>query len=409
MKRFHQALKEKDPKAVYYLITFLKEFGIGMVAATYTLFLLSKGLDLLQANLVNLAFMLGNFVFEIPTGAYADFFGRRKSLILSNLFIIASFFIYFISSDMLVFILAEILAAISFTFASGALDAWTVDSVKKEGYEGKIGLIFSHAGIISKFAVLLGGLIGAYIGSVNLSLPWAAGGLVSVITLLAVIIFMHEKPVQSNLKVGFLEGVKQMVNISKDSINFGIKHKVIFWLILSSVLTYFAFQPLNMFWSPRMSSLSGNQIWILGWAWAGMSVFMMIGGFLVKKMMEKERSYLSILIVTALFLAIPILAASMFDIFYAVLAGFFIYEIGRGMYTPVYKSYLNTHIPSEKRATILSFDSMMGTLGAAGGLIVMGWVASNYSIAYSWLAAGILLLFLIPIYLKASQKERELE
>lgn len=401
--QFSKDVNQREPKAVYYLVTFITDFAIGLVATTYTLFLLSKGLDLLQANLVNLAFMLGNFIFEIPTGAYADFFGRRKSLILSNLFLFTSFLVYFISSDIFVFILAELLAAIAITFASGALDAWAVDSLKEKGYEGKMDFIFSQASIISSLAALLGGLIGAYIGSVNLALPWLVGGSLSVISLLAVVLFMHESPVKRELSLSFVNGFKQLIKVSKDSINYGLKQKAVFWLTLSSMLSLFAFQPLNMFWSPRLSSLAGNQIWILGWVWVGVTLFMMLGSFLVKKLLKQEKSYLSVFITTALFLGIPILLASMFDIFMVVLSGFLIYEIGRGMLKPIHKSYLNVHIPSEQRATILSFDYMMGKLGAAGGLIVFGWVANHYSIAYSWLAAGILILFLIPIYLKATQ------
>jgi MFS family permease len=402
---FSKDVRDKDPKAVYYLVTFLTDFAIGLVATIYTLFLLSKGLDLLQANLVNLAFMLGNFVFEIPTGAYADFFGRRKSLILSNLFLIASFFIYFISADIFVFILAELLAAIAITFASGALDAWAVDSLKEKGYIGKMDFIFSQASIIGSSAALLGGLIGAYIGTINLALPWAFGGILSIVSLVAVLLFMHEKPIKRELSLSFINGLNQLMITSKDSINFGLRHKVVLWLIFSSMISLFAFQPLNMYWSPRLSALAGNQVWILGWVWVGVTLSMMLGSFLVKKLLKREKSYLSVFTITVLFLAVPTLLASMFDIFAVVLSGFLVYEIGRGMLKPVHKSYLNLHIPSEKRATILSFDSMMGKLGAAGGLVILGFIANKYSIAYSWLAGGILLLFLIPVYLKAAQNE----
>jgi hypothetical protein len=99
----------------------------------------------------------------------------------------------------------------------------------------------------------------------------------------------------------------------------------------------------------------------------------------------------------------------MFNIFYLVLTGFLTHEVGRGMIKPIQKSYLNKHIPSDKRATVLSFESMMGKLGAAGGLVVLGWVGKNYSIQDAWLVSGILILFLIPIYLKVSQNENSLE
>jgi len=78
------------------------------------------------------------------------------------------------------------------------------------------------------------------------------------------------------------------------------------------------------------------------------------------------------------------------------------------MLTPAHKSYLNKHIIGEKRATVLSFDSMIGKLGAAIGLVVFGWVAKNTNIQTAWFISGMLLLFLIPIYLKVRHNEIEL-
>lgn len=159
---FSRDVRAKDIRAVYYLITFISSFSVSTVSATYVLFLLSQGLDLLQVNLVNLAFMTGNFIFEIPTGAYADYFGRKKSVILSNIFIVIAFTTYFFSSSIVMFILAEVLAALAYTFESGALDAWLVDSLEQKNYVGKVDYIFSHAGIVGQVAALLGGYMFIY-------------------------------------------------------------------------------------------------------------------------------------------------------------------------------------------------------------------------------------------------------
>lgn len=398
---------KKDVKSVYYLLTFLFEFAAGLTSATYVLFLLSRGLDLFQVTLVNLSFMIGIFIFEIPTGAYADYFGRKKSVILSSLFLMLALFIYFLSSNIVTFIIAEITAALAFTFASGALDAWMVDSLETKGFTGKIDFIFSHSAIIGKIAALLAGLIGAYIGSVNLALPFGAGAVVSLVAVFVSIFFLKENFIQKKA-MNWADAVSQMAHVAKESITYGIKHKVVLWLIISSVLATFAFQPLNMYWSPRMNNLAGDKIWLMGWVWAGISFAMMTGSFLIKQLLKREKSYTWILMLTVLILGIPILLISASNIFGVVLLGFITYELGRGMLTPVQKAYLNKHIPGEKRATVLSFDSMMGRLGAALGLVILGFVAKNYSIQTSWLISGILLLFLIPIYLKANKNSTNL-
>ena len=391
---------KKDVKSVYYLLTFLFEFAAGLTAATYVLFLLSQGLDLFQVTLVNLSFMIGIFIFEMPTGAYADYFGRKKSVILSSIFLMLALFIYFLSSNIITFIIAEITAAMAFTFASGALDAWMVDSMETKQFTGKVDFIFSHAAIIGKVAALLAGLIGAYIGSVSLALPFGVGAAVSLVAVFVSVFFLKENFVREKA-INWTGAVSQMVRITKEGVTYGVQHKVVLWLIISSVIATFAFQPLNMYWSPRMNNLAGDKIWLMGWVWAGVSFAMMMGSFLVKQLLKKEKSYTWILMLTVLVLGIPILLISTSDIFGVVLVGFVIYELGRGMQTPVQKAYLNKHIPSEQRATVLSFNSMMGRVGAALGLVILGFVAKNYSIQSSWLISGLLLFLLIPIYLKA--------
>lgn len=404
---FGRNIRSKDTRSVYYLLTFMNEFSLSLVSAIYVLFLLKQGLDLFEVMLVNLAFMVSIFLFEIPTGAYADFYGRRRSIILSFIFLLFTFLLYYLSDNLWLFILAEVLAAIAFTFSSGALDAWLVDSFGTQEYTGNVDYIFSNAEVIGKSAAIFGGLLGGYIGSVNLALPFGLGAVLIFVTLLIAVFFIHEKFTPKHTP-SFSNTFSRIGNVAKDSITYGLKHKVVLWLILSSIVYSFAFMPLNMYWSPRMNELAGNQVWVLGWVWAGMAMFMIVGSYLVKHLLKKEKTYSWIMIATALFLAIPILLASLSNIFAIVLYSFLTYEIGRGMLKPAHKAYLNKFIPSEQRATVLSFDSMMARFGSAVGLLLFGLVAKQAGIQTSWLIAGVALLFLIPIYLRVSHHEKKL-
>src|SRR3989344_3387604 len=407
IQNFGKNINARETKTIYYLILFLSTFAVSTISATYVLFLLSQGLDLLQVNLVNVAFMVGIFIFEIPTGAYADNFGRRKSVIISTILIIVAFTTYFLSSTLWMFILAETIAAIAWTFRSGALDAWLVDSLKKNNFQGEVDKIFSHAAIIGQSASLLGGLIGAYIGVVSLRLPLGFAVIVSLLTLAIVYFFMREGKTLK-FPINFISGLNQMKKMSKEGIIYGVKHKVILWLIFANVLALFAFQPLNMYWSPRLNVLAGDQIWIMGWVWVGISLAMMGVAFVVRHLFNKAVSYASSLVIMSLVLSVPIFFGATSEIFAVVLSSFLIYEVGRGMMGPIQSSYLNKHIESSHRATVLSFHSMIGRVGAVGGLIILGWVGKNHSIQFSWAIAGILLLLLVPIFLRVAYHEKKL-
>ena len=56
----------------------LRAFTGSMIAAIYVKYLLLNGLDLFQANLINCAFYGALILFDVPTGAFADVFGRKK-------------------------------------------------------------------------------------------------------------------------------------------------------------------------------------------------------------------------------------------------------------------------------------------------------------------------------------------
>lgn len=197
--------------------------------------------------------------------------------------------------------------------------------------------------------------------------------------------------------------------IAKEGMTFGIKHKVILWLTFASILSTFAFQPLNMYWSPRLNNLAGDKIWLMGWIWAGISLAMMVGSILVQHFLKKEKTYLWISVVMVFLLALPILMSSISNMFYVVLIGFLTYEIGRGIQFPVQKSYLNKYTQSENRATVLSFNSMVSRVGAGSGLLIFGLFAKNSNIQISWLISGLLLLFLIPLYLRVGYHEKKFE
>jgi MFS family permease len=397
----------KEVHSIYYLITFLSDFAVSTISAVYVLFLLSKGLNLLEVNLVNLAFMIGNFIFEIPTGAYADYFGRKKSVILSNIFLAIGFGVYFLANSFVVFIIAEIIVALAFTFESGALDAWLVDALEQKSYIGKVDYVFSHANIISQIAGLLGGLVGAYIGTRSLQLPMGVAALVSLVTVFVTIFMMHENFVPKTI-LKLSDGIRQVSSTAKEGLLYGIRHHVIFWFTIAVLLLNFAFQPLNMYWSPRMYSLAGHQVIILGWAWVGISLFMIFGGIIVRKLLDHHPDYFTMFVYTMLILGLPIFLAALSQTFYIVLTAFLTYEIGRGMFSPLQKSYLNKHIQSATRATVLSFNSMMGKLGAALGLVIMGIIAQQHSIQLSWIIAAIMMLAMIGIFVKVAKSEQTL-
>jgi len=72
---------------------------------------------------------------------------------------------------------------------------------------------------------------------------------------------------------------------------------------------------------------------------------------------------------------------------------------------PIRQAYLNDMIPSRQRATVLSFDSLMGS---SGGVVIqpaLGKAADVYSYATSFVFSALLQLLALP-FVVLSRRER---
>src|SRR3989475_11185308 len=75
---------------------------------------------------------------------------------------------------------------------------------------------------------------------------------------------------------------------------------------------------------------------------------------------------------------------------------------------PVKRAYLNAHIPTAQRATIISLDSMFANAGGVIGQSGWGWLARVRSIGEAWAFAGATLLLGLPLYWGARRNDRRL-
>ena len=75
-------------KNIYYFLTSSRSFSIYIVFTLNAIYYVSQaGLNPLQLVLIGTIMELTVLLFEIPTGLVADFFGRKKSLVVGTFII----------------------------------------------------------------------------------------------------------------------------------------------------------------------------------------------------------------------------------------------------------------------------------------------------------------------------------
>ena len=72
--------------------------------------------------------------------------------------------------------------------------------------------------------------------------------------------------------------------------------------------------------------------------------------------------------------------------------------VAGGVLQPVRQTYLHQSIPTTERATLVSFDSLVGSLGSVGGQTGLGFLSQERSIPAGFVVGGLATVLTLPIF-----------
>jgi MFS family permease len=131
------------------------------------------------------------------------------------------------------------------------------------------------------------------------------------------------------------------------------------------------------------------------------------GNVLVAPLSRWIRTRTGLLILSAGVQALLIVLCGLLTNFFVVVSLYLLYGVAIGLAMPVKQAYLNAHIPSAQRATIISLDSMFASTGGVIGQTAWGAVARARSIGTAWVGSGVTLLLAIPLYWMARRRDQQ--
>jgi MFS family permease len=373
-----------------------------------TLFLLDAGLSNLEAFAANAFFTAGMVVFEVPTGVVADIWGRRVSYLLGTLTLSASTLLYWLlwetSAPFWPWAIVSMLLGLGFTFFSGAVEAWLVDALRFAQYEGTLESVMGRGQMVSGAAMLGGSVLGGVIAqATNLGVPFLMR-----VGVLAAMFFVAQRMMQD---LGFTpepssSPLRDMRNLFDASLEYGLKNPPVRWMMLAApfasgvgIYTFYALQPylLELWGNPKAYSVAGLAAAIV----AGAQI---AGGYLAPWFRQLFRKRTTALILTALGSVAILAALGLTNSFWVALVLLTLWAMVFAAEMPIRQAYLNDMIPSRQRATVLSFDSLMGSSGGVVIQPVLGKTADLYSYSTSLVTGAVIQLAAVP-FLAASRRE----
>ncbi len=386
-------MKAQQTIKLYYLLSTLTSFGMGFVAATYVMFLRQNHLSYLETNLVNLVFFATVMLFEVPTGAVADVFGRKASYVISCFLLGLGCLIYSQATTFAGFVFAEVIGGIALTFASGAFEAWLVDRLKELNHPTKLTDVLARHSQLEKLASIAGALLGGWLADkTDLTTPWLAAGLLQLLVGVVAMILMEEGRAQRR-HVTMLAAWKSMRETIWLSLKYCLNQKNVRFVVLTGTITALAVQGPNMQWPPFFTNFLGESSTLMGWVWAALSVSVIIGAGLASKWMRFWKTEQKALIAVQMGIGLGIMLTAYMPTWPLALLFFLLHESMRGLQNPLKNAYMHDNIPSAERATIISFESMAKTIGGMIGLVGSGLLAQYTSVPLTWLISGGILFF----------------
>jgi MFS family permease len=387
----------------YLLLLLGNTLAASLIWGINTIFLLDAGLSNLEAFAANAFFTAGMVIFEVPTGIVADTVGRRVSYLLGTVTLAATTLLYVmlwqIEAPFWAWAVVSILLGLGFTFFSGAVEAWLVDALTATGFEGSLESVFGRGQIVTGVGMLAGSVAGGYIAQLtNLGVPFVLRGVVLAVMFVAAFALMRDIGFTPERGVGVARGVRR---ISSASIEYGWRVPAVKWLMLASPFAggvgFYAFYALQ----PYLLELWGDSeaYGIAGLVAAIVAGAQIVGGLIAPWIRRLFHRRTSGLIATTAASVLTLALIGIWEQFWAALALIVVWGLLFAAAMPIRQAYLNGLIPSQQRATILSFDSMLSSSGGVVIQPVLGRSADVWGYPASYVLGAAISALAIPFEL----------
>lgn len=380
----------------------LYTLAASLIWGVNTLFLLDAGLSIGEVFVVNAAFSAGMVVFEIPTGVVADTLGRRVSYLLSVAVLAVTTLLYLAVAEtggVVAFIVVSVFMGLGFTFYSGALEAWLVDALNTVGGGGELDPVFARAQQVTGVAMLVGTTTGGFLGQLDLAVPFVARaailGLLYILSLRLMQEIGFEATPLSLRQVPLAMREQARVGVAKGWAQPGLRRLILAGVARASFIGwgFYAAQPYFL------ELLDRDAIWVVGIITALMSLSTIVGNQIVEVLSRRCRKRSTLLLWSSLTTTVAAVVVGVTDSFWVAVPAFLFITGSLGVIAPVRQAYVHQVTDSGNRATVISFDAMVGSIGGVGGQLALGGVADRRSLSAGYVVGGILTAAALPALL----------
>jgi len=342
------------------------------------------GLTFPEMMILQSYFMVMIFIFEIPSGAIADYIGRRTALSLSAVCVILAAFTYSIIPNIAVFFLAETFWALGIALFSGTDEAFLYSTLKTTDEEEKLPKVLGRTKTFSLLANVISAPLGSIIAEfISLQFTMTCLGLIYIGSFITSLTFkepVFEKKVKKKYFHILQEGFKELK-----------KNKTLRILCFDRLFINILIFLLFWTYQPYLIAINVSVLY-LGFILAGMNVVNAIFNELIPKIFKRVKSKKLLLIIIDVITGIAFILMG-FTTYYPFGIILLLFIVGFGYPRQLlYINGINRQIETENRATVISTINMFKSISNAILYPFIGLIVEEWNIFALFVIVGVLIL-----------------
>lgn len=362
-------------------------------------------LNPLQLILVGTTLEVACFIFEIPTGIVADVYSRKLSIVIGAVLTGVGFILEGSISSFVFILAAQIVWGLGSTFISGSVEAWIAEEEKDKDLDE----IYIKGAQVGQIGSVIGIVLSTVIANFSVRLPIIVSGVLFIILALFLWLYMPENNFKPSAP-GDLNTFKKMVYTFKSGLKI-VKSKSIIMILLAVTLFYGLSSEgydrlsnahfLQDTTLPKLGNLS-SVTWFGIFGILGMILSFIVMHFMAKNLKnEDNRKNGKLLLCINILYISSMLIFALTKNFSLMLIAYLATNTFRIINEPIFSAWLNGHIDDNSRATVLSINGQMNSLGQILGGPIIGIIATNISVSIGIACTSLLVTPVLVLYIVA--------
>lgn len=319
------------------------------------LFYIASQVTLEQFTIIMGVFSLSILILEVPTGVIADLLGKKKALLASRFFYIIEIAILATMNGFWPFLIAKIISGMGVSLSSGTSQALLYDSLKGLKREHEHKEISGKMHTVSNISMAFIFIVGAYLFSINPKLPAYAS--LPFITLGFILTFFLTEPYKNKRTLTIKNSLLQL----KEGMTYFWHHSYVKYLVFFALPVASAISIMLSMSSAYFEAIliPISLIGVISFLAAMITAYSSKNAYWLEGKLGDKKSFLAVQLVLVLAIGLMSLMLPKAGVFF-----YFIISLVSGFFAVIINHYVNEHIESSHRATMLSIKNffIQGTI-----------------------------------------------